>query len=167
MEDETGSEEKDLTRVPLEADLISLARELNDRHVAYVVIGGFAINRLGLVRATEDIDLLIARDTSNQQRVKAALGTLPDRAIDELGDEDFAKWVVVRVNDEITVDVMTEACGITFEDARSGIEEQEIDGVKIPFAGPELMLRMKQGARPKDAMDRAFLQELLNRGEED
>jgi hypothetical protein len=48
--------DREVTRVPNERDLISLARELNRLGVVYVVIGGFAINRLGLVRATEDID---------------------------------------------------------------------------------------------------------------
>jgi hypothetical protein len=50
--------DKELTRVPTDADLVSLARELNRCGVAYVVVGGFAINRLGFVRATGDIELL-------------------------------------------------------------------------------------------------------------
>lgn len=153
--------EREVTRVPNERDLISLARELNRLGVAYVVIGGFAINRLGLVRATEDIDLLIARDRANQTLVKQALEILPDRAIRELGDEDIAQWIVVRVNDDITVDLMTEACGVRFEDAKNGIETEVIDTVPIPFASAELMLKMKQSARPKDIADRAFLQTLI------
>lgn len=153
--------EREVTRVPNDADLVSLARELNRLGVAYVVIGGFAINRLGFVRATEDIDLLIARDRANQTLVKQALDILPDRAIRELGDEDLAQWVVVRVNDEITIDLMTEACGVRFEDTVGGIETQTIDGVPIPFAGPSLMLRLKQGTREIDAADRRFLQQLL------
>jgi len=153
--------EREVTRVPTEADLVSLARELNRLGVAYVVIGGFAINRLGLVRATEDIDLLIARDRANQALVKKALEILPDRAIQQLGDEDITRWVVVRVNDDITVDLMTEACGVRFEDALSGIETEVIDGVSIPFAGADLMLKMKQSPREKDAADRSFLQQLI------
>jgi hypothetical protein len=150
-----------LTRVPTDADLVSLARELNRQGVAYVVIGGFAINRLGFVRATEDIDLLIARDLANQALVKRALEILPDRAIRELGDEDIAQWVVVRVNDDITVDLMTEACGVRYEDAIAGIETELIDGVPIPFAGAELMLKMKQSPREKDVADLSFLKQLL------
>jgi hypothetical protein len=126
-----------------------------------VVIGGFAINRLGFVRATEDIDLLVARDKANQSLVKKALDILPDRAIKELGDEDLAQWVVVRVNDDITFDLMTEACGVRFEDAGSGIEIEIIDGVPIPFAGAEMMLRMKKSPREKYSVDRAFLQKLI------
>ncbi len=150
-----------VTRVPTDADLVSLARELNRLGVAYVVVGGFAINRLGFVRATEDIDLLIARDLANQTLVKRALEILPDRAIRELGDEDIAQWVVVRVNDDITIDLMTEACGVRYEDAAGGIETEEIDGVRIPFAGAKLMLKMKQSPREKDVVDRNFLQQLI------
>ena len=153
--------QREVTRVPTDADLVSLSRELNRLGVAYVVIGGFAINRLGFVRATEDIDLLIARDRANQALVKKALEILPDKAISELGDEDIAQWVVVRVNDDITIDLMTEACGVSFEDAKAGIETIVIDDVPIPFAGPDLMLRMKQGPREKDAADRSFLQQLI------
>lgn len=153
-----------LTRVPDENDLVKLARELNRLGVAYVVIGGFAINRLGLVRATDDLDLLIARDTANQALVKKALEILPDKAVRELADDDLAHWVVVRVNDDITVDLMTEACGVTFEEARSGIESMTIQGVAVPFAGAKLMLKMKQGTREKDAADRSFLQQLIRQG---
>ena len=152
---------REVTRVPTDADLVSLARELNRLGVGYVVVGGFAINRLGFVRATEDIDLLIARDRANQALVKQALEILPDRAIRELGDDDIAQWIVVRVNDDITVDLMTEACGVTYEAASGGIEAEVIDGVSIPFAGAELMLKMKQSNREKDAVDRSFLQQLI------
>ena len=127
--DQEPEPSREVTRVPNDADLISLARELNRLGVAYVVIGGFAINRLGFIRATEDIDLLIARDLANQALVKQALDILPDRAIRQLGDEDIAQWVVVRVNDDITIDLMTEACGVRFEDTVGGTEIAEIDGV--------------------------------------
>lgn len=53
------------------------------------MVGGYAINRLGLVRETEDLNPLIARDMTNQKPIKKALEILPDRAIMELGDEDI------------------------------------------------------------------------------
>jgi hypothetical protein len=82
--------EREVTRVPTDADLVSLARELNRLGVAAVVIGRFAINRLGFVRATEDIDPLVARDKANQSLLKKALEILPDGAIRELGDDHEA-----------------------------------------------------------------------------
>jgi hypothetical protein len=150
-----------LTRPPDDRDLVALARELNRLGARYVVIGGVAINRLGYIRATEDLDLLIARDLANQRLVRQAMEILPDKAIRELAaDEDLASWVVVRVNDEITVDLMTEASGLDFTDAEKHIEWDVIDGVRIPFASAELMLRFKQGTREKDLMDRKFLEGL-------
>jgi len=138
-----------LTRPPDEDDLVRLDRELNRLGVRYIVIGGFAINRLGANRATEDIDLLIARDLANQRLVKQALEILPNRAIVELGDEDIAEWVVVRVSDDILVDLMTEACGVSFEEAKGDVEIEVLQGEPIPFAGPELMLKLKQSFREK------------------
>ena len=149
----------ELTRPPDDRDLVALARELNRLEARYVVIGGVAINRLGFIRATEDLDLLIARDKENQARVKQALEILPDKAVRELGDEDLAVWVVVRVNDEITVDLMTEASGIAYSEAEPFIEWEEIAGVRIPFASAALMLRFKQGSREKDILDRRFLEQ--------
>jgi hypothetical protein len=150
-----------VTHPPDEDDLVRLARELNRLGVRYVVIGGFAINRLGSNRATEDIDLLIARDLANQRLVKQALEILPQKAIVELGDEDIAQWVVVRVSDDILVDLMTEACGVSFDEAKDGIEIETLQGEPIPFAGPELMLKLKRGFREKDQLDRSFVQYVL------
>jgi hypothetical protein len=150
-----------LSRPPDDDDLVRLARELNRLGVRYVVIGGFAINRLGYNRATEDIDLLIARDLANQRLVKQALEILPNRFIRELGDEDIAQWVVVRISDDILVDLMTEACGVGFDEARTDIEIEIIQGEPIPFAGPELMLKLKRGLREKDQLDRSFIQRVI------
>lgn len=153
-----------LTRPPDDRDVAALARELNRLAARYIVIGGVAINRLGFIRATDDVDLLIARDLANQRLVRKALEILPDKAVRELGeDEDIAAWVVVRVNDQITVDLMTEATGIGYDEAVSYVEWHEIEGVKVPFANAELMLRFKQGWREKDAMDRKFLEELRDK----
>ena len=131
-----------LTRPPDEHDLVMLARELNRVGARYIVIGGVAINRLGFIRATEDLDLLIARDLANQRLVRQALEILPDKAVRELApEEDLSTWVVVRVNDEITVDLMTEASGIDYAAAQAQVEWEEIAGVRIPFASSALMLR--------------------------
>ena len=114
--------EEELTRPPDNQDLVFLAKELNRLEVKYIVIGGLAINRLWYVRATDDVDLLISKDLANQEKVKKALEKLPDQAIKELGDEDLASWIVVRVNDIITVDLMTEASGINFQEAEKDID---------------------------------------------
>jgi hypothetical protein len=149
------------TRPPERSDLLRLCAELNRLRAKYIVIGGLAMNELGLVRVTEDIDLLIEASPENQQRVREALRILPERAIDELGpDEDLREWAVVRVNDEITVDLMTSACGVTYTEAKDSFIKRAIGGIEIPFANRDLMMRLKQGNREKDRIDLEYLRRL-------
>jgi len=145
-------------RIPKEDDLVALCRALNEQGARYLIIGGFAVIHHGYLRATEDIDLLLDGDLDNQARVKRALETLPDKAILELGDDDLRDYTVVRVSDEILVDLMIAACGIEYAEASQAIEIAEISGVLIPFANAPLLLRMKQTHREKDVEDRVFLQ---------
>ena len=89
--------------------------------------------------ATEDVDLLVDADPDNQARVKKALEVLPQKAILELGADDFRKYTVVRVSDEVLVDLMTAACGIDYKEASRFIEVAHVQGVPIPFATPQLL----------------------------
>ena len=153
------------SRPPTVEDLVGLCRRLNEMGARYLVIGGFAVIHHGFTRTTEDIDLLIESSLANQALVKQALEYLPDQAVKELGNDDLRDWVVVRVVDEITVDLMMAACGIGFDEAFTEIQTVEIRGVSIPFASPRLLQRMKQTYREKDAMDRRFLTELIRKQE--
>ena len=146
------------TRPPEGSDLVRLCAELKRLGAKYIVIGGLAMNELGLVRVTEDIDLLIEPSIENQRLIREALRILPERAIDELRpEEDLRDWVVVRVNDEITVDLMTSACGVSYADGIDDVSLRTISGIEIPFANRDLMIRLKQGSREKDRIDLEFL----------
>jgi hypothetical protein len=126
------------------------------------VIGGMAMLRLGFARATEDIDLLVKTDLKNEAKVIDAIAQLEDHAAREIQPGEIAAYEVIRVADELTIDLMGKACGLTYDDAKGEIEWQEIDGVQIPFASATLMLKLKQSIREKDTMDRNFLVSLLN-----
>ena len=160
MADEpSDSEEEQLSsRAPEREDLISLCRELNARGARYVVIGGFAMILAGLPRTTGDVDLIIDVSLENEAKVFAALATLPDRAVLELKPGEVSEYTVVRVCDDITVDLMALASGIDYAEAATSVVMREIEGVVIPFASPELLWRMKSRThREKDQMDIAFL----------
>ncbi len=151
------------SRPPTLNDLVALCGRLNDAEARYVVIGGMAVIQAGFVRATEDIDLLIDASPDNVQKVRRALAQLPDGAAQELSDDDVERYTVVRVADEIVVDLLKLACGVTYDDAKSDVEHVTIDGVRIPFATPELLWRTKQTVRDKDVLDRTFLARLLGK----
>jgi len=151
------------SRPPTLEDLLTLCRELNARRAKYVVIGGMAMIQAGFVRGTEAIDLLIDASTDNQAAVRKALEILPDKAVRELREGDLERYVVVRIADEIVVDLLLSAGGIAFAEAQSETVIVDVNGVPIPFASPQLLLRMKQTGREKDALDLLFLRELLSR----
>jgi hypothetical protein len=145
-------------RPPLEADLVALCRELNTRDARYVVVGGFAMITAGLPRVTGDIDLVVAVDRENEAKVFSALSTLPDNAVRELQPGELQQYNVIRVADEILVDLMRSAGGIDYEEAAKNVVVRELQGVPIPFASPRLLWRMKVVThREKDAGDLAFL----------
>lgn len=148
------------SREPTLSDLRDLCRELNRREARYLVVGGFAMAALGYNRRTMDVDLLVDTDGDNETRVLEALATLPDGAARELVPGEIAQWKVVRVADEIVVDLMGSACGIGYSEAKSGVELREVDGVVIPFASAALLWRMKKPThREKDIPDLMFLRE--------
>ena len=149
------------SRDPDQGDLLKICKSLNEHGAKYLVIGGMAMVLHGFNRGTEDIDLLVDRVASNIALLKKALSILPDNAIREVLDTDIAKYEVVRVADEVVVDLMGSACGIDFKSAESQIEVHEIDGVRIPFASAELMLKTKQTLRKKDEIDRLYLKRIL------
>lgn len=164
MEDEPNDAE--CTRPPVVADLVEICRKLNERGARYIVLGGMAINIHGFTRNTEDIDLLIETGVANETKVLEAISLLPEGAAKELRPGEVGDYVVVRVCDEITVDLMAKACGHQFAEVRDLVTEITVDGVKIPFASPILLWKTKQTYREKDEIDRVFLRRLLiDRGE--
>ena len=156
------------SREPTLEDLRDLCRALNQRGARYVVIGGFAIRAAGYIRRTMDVDLIVADDGDNETRVFSALSTLPDNAVRELRPGELRQYTVIRVADEILVDLMRTAGGIDYADAAKDVVVHNVDGVPIPFASPHLLWRMKViTRRDKDAGDLVFLRHwFAERGED-
>ena len=146
------------SREPTVEDLRDLCRALNERGARYIVIGGFAVRAAGYNRRTMDIDLLVAGDPDNESRVYGALATLPDNAVRDLQPGELQQYSVIRVADEILVDLMRLAGGIDYASAAADVVVRDVDGVPIPFASPRLLWRMKAvTGREKDAGDLVFL----------
>jgi hypothetical protein len=158
-----GGHDPEFSRIPTLDDLVTLCRNLNAYEVKYVIIGGFAIIRFGYIRATGDIDLLVENSTENIERLRKALSYLPDAEAHKISDTDLGHYRVVRVAGEITVDLLGKACDVTYPEVRGRIQNDEIDGVNIPYLMPELLIKTKMGMRPKDVQDRNYLQRLIDK----
>ena len=103
-------------RAPEPDDVVRICRALNAAGARYVLIGGFAVIAHGAARFTKDIDLLVDDDAENITRVREGLAVLADNAAADIRDTDVRDHVVVRVADEIIVDLMGRACGLAYRD---------------------------------------------------
>lgn len=152
------------SRPPTIDDLVSICKKLNEAGARYILIGGFAVNYYGFPRATEDIDLLVDPSEDNISKIKSALSFLPDNAVKEVALDDVEKYAVVRVADEVVIDLLKSACDVTYE--KAGVEYFEFKGVRIPIADISTMIQTKQGIRPKDKEDLSFLMSIVEEGKE-
>ena len=153
----------EFSRIPTVEDLVTLCNNLNKYEVRYIIIGGFAVIHYGYIRATADIDLLADNSSDNIGRIKSALSYLPDGEVQDIADDDLDQYNVVRICGDITIDLLSKACDITYQVAKDYIIFDEINGVQIPYLKPELLIKTKMGIRPKDMQDRDFLQRLLEK----
>ena len=152
---------RDAARAPEPEDLARICRALNDEGARYVLIGGFAVLAHGAGRFTKDIDLLIDDEPANVVLVKQALAVLVDNAAADVADTDVQEFEVVRVVDEVIVDLMGRACGLSYADVAVDAEVMDLGGVLVPVASPAALIRTKNTYRPQDAIDRAFLEGVL------
>lgn len=152
------------SREPSVEDLVELCKVLNELQAKYIIIGGFAMRAAGYDRHTMDIDLLIDVELENEAKVFRSLESLADQAVKQLDPGDVGQYTVVRIADEIVIDLMKSACGIEYAEAVKEIKIITISGVPIPFASPKLLWKMKQNThREKDELDRFFLKQILER----
>jgi hypothetical protein len=149
-------------RAPEPEDLVRICRALNEAGARYVLIGGFAVLAHGASRFTKDIDLLVDDAPENIVRVKRGLAVLADNAAADVADGDVREHTVVRVIDEVIIALMGPACGLSFADVAADMEWRDMDGVHVPIASPDTLIRTKDTYRPQDAIDRSFLPQLID-----
>lgn len=158
----------EFTRPATWDDVIALTRVLEQHGARYALIGGYALAAHGYRRFSEDIDILVDPRPDNTPLWVAALATLPDGAARELeGDPDIFDregHYAIRINDEITVDVMPAACGHDWlELSPHAIRMTSPDGIQMSVLSLEGLLLTKEGMRDKDRADRAVLLRALGR----
>jgi len=139
-------------------DLLTLIHALNQRNVEYMLIGGFAMIAHGFSRSTRDIDLLVPLDEANGKKLIEVLLMMPDQAARKIDLAWFTEGENIRVSDDLVIDIMFNANGESYDSLRPLLETIDIDGVSIPIASMEGLLKTKMTVRPKDIPDRLFLE---------
>ena len=133
--------------------LLRVCGLLNAAGANYLVAGAYAMILNSVIRATEDVDILIEDSRENFQRVIDGLSTLADGAARELTPDDFVENVVVKIADEVEVDVSTSAWTVTYAEAVKNAQVAVIDNVRIPYLSLEDLIRSKLTSRDQDRVD--------------
>jgi predicted nucleotidyltransferase len=141
--------------------LLRVCSLLNAHSAKYLVIGGHACILHGLVRTTEDVDILVEDSEENLKKVIAALSEMEDAAAKELTPRDLLENVVVKIADEAEVDVSRSAWRISFNDAIDSALHVEIDGVDVPYVDLKTLIATKETPREQDRADIVGLKRLL------
>ncbi len=140
--------------------LVRVCSLLNKHGAKYLVAGGHACILHGMVRTTEDVDILVEESDENYAKVIAALAEMEDGAAAELVPADIRNNVVVKIADEVEVDVSRRAWVVTFAEAIPQALATEVDKVRIPYLGLADLIRSKQTYREQDRADLLRLQHL-------
>ncbi|NBC10250.1 MAG: hypothetical protein GVY24_00760 [Planctomycetes bacterium] len=112
-------------------DLLSL---LNERGIKYLVIGGYAVGFHGRPRYTKDIDIWIASDRANAERIAQAVDDYfgATRPVERFMSRDF----ILRIGaPPQMVEIMTTIAGVEFETCYARRESVQVQGVEVPIIG--------------------------------
>ena len=140
--------------------LLHVCSLLNRHQAHYLIIGGYACILHGLVRTTEDVDILIEESEENYLKVRDALAELPDHAAQALSVQDFIDHIVIKVADAVEVDISRRAWKVDFASAIDKARHRTIEGIDVPYLDVENLILSKQTYREKDLADRIQLERL-------
>jgi hypothetical protein len=128
---------------------------LNKLRVRYLVVGGWALGFHGWPRLTRDIDIWIAVDAENAEKVRQALrefhapGPIPD---DFFSDKE--KNIYFMGIPPTRIEVISSIDGVKFEECFSNRQMVLHDGVEVPIIGlDDLKSNKAASGRLKDLAD--------------
>lgn len=78
-----------------------------------------------------------------------------------IGGYALAAHGLVRINDEITIDVLPSAAGCSWDELRPFIQEIVLDETRVRVLSLEGLLKSKTSTRPKDQADAAAIARAL------
>lgn len=118
----------------LSQDFKEFIQSLNDNHVRYLVIGGYAVAFHGHPRYTKDLDVWIDLSQENAERMVAALAQFGFASLG-LQAKDFLDpdQVIQLGHPPNRIDILTALAGVDFENCYAKKVLTTIDGVEVTF----------------------------------
>ena len=117
--------------IALPPDFSEFLQSLNSNQVRYLLVGGYAINYYGYSRNTQDLDVWVAVEAENAQRIATALQAF--------GFSDAAPRLFLEAGQVIRmgvppmrIEILTNISGVEFEACYRRRQTETIAGVEIP-----------------------------------
>jgi hypothetical protein len=136
--------------------------------VKYVLAGGIAVNLLGSMRSTVDLDILVEMSEDNLKKIIEILKNQgyrvrqpidPMRIVDRKTREDWIKGKHMKAlnfykEDELKeVDIIIES-PVSFEEAAKSVNRIKVDDLTLPVISIEKLIKMKRKTgRAVDKLD--------------
>ena len=140
----------------LPPDFKEFLRLLNSRQVEYLLIGGDAVGYYGYPRATADIDIWIAINPPNAQKITAVVHEFFGAAVEGATPALFLeKNKIARMGvPPLRIEILTTISGVSFEECYAERVEDVIDGVAVNLISlKHLKHNKKASGRLKDLDD--------------
>ena len=145
-----------------------ILREFQKQKVQYVVVGGIAVNLLGSLRSTADIDILAEMTDVNLKKIVIILkskGYRPKQSVDPMGLADKKtrqEWIdkkhmkafnFYKKNSLNELDIIIDS-PVTYEKAVKSCKHFKCAGIRIPVISVDNLIKMKSvSSRPLDKID--------------
>ncbi len=128
---------------------------LNAHKVEYLVVGGYAVNNYGYLRATGAIDFWVKPGGNNAKRIIQALLDFGFGTLDIIEDDFTNEDRVVQLGfPPYRIDIMTSVSGLDFDECWKVKQDVVFEGQEITFISLyHLKLNKEATGRDKDKLD--------------
>jgi len=144
-----------MATIHLSPDFKEFLKLLNAHQVEYLLIGGYAVGYHGYPRATVDMDIWIAMQPANAERIVAVLKEF-GFDLPELSPELFLKErQIIRLGvPPVRIELATTVSGVNFNECYAERIADILDGVKVNLISlRHLKINKKASGRHQDLAD--------------
>lgn len=141
------------TRLP--PDFKEFLRLLNAHHVEYLLIGGYAVGYHGYPRATVDMDVWVALNPANAEKIVAVLEEFGFQSPELTTELFLTEKRIIRMGvPPLRIEVTTGIDGVEFDECYTERISDSIDGVPVNLINlRHLKINKKASGRAKDISD--------------
>ena len=141
--------------IQLPPDFKEFLRLLNSNQVEYLLVGGYAVNYYGYPRATADMDIWIAMNPHNGEKLVNVLKdfgfNLPELSLELFQDKNK----VIRMGvPPVRIELITTIDGVDFAECYANRVETKLDDIQVSLIDlKHLKLNKRASGRYKDLND--------------